>query len=194
MSRRRSCADVERVLDAPALPESLIRFVDWVADYTLQPRGMVLRMVLRSPEALLPERPVVGVRLSGPPPDRMTEARRRVLDLAEDGLAWAKSALADAAGVSSGVVDGLVSLGTLQIVPMPLQSDRTDPDPDHGRPTLSAEQEHAAAALRDAVGGGFSVALLDGVTGAGRPRFISRLSPRRSGAASRRLFCSRRLR
>ena len=34
-----------------------------------------LRMVLRSPEALEPEKPMVGVRLAGPPPERMTAAR-----------------------------------------------------------------------------------------------------------------------
>ena len=159
---------VERVLDAPALPETLVRFVDWVANYTLQPRGMVLRMVLRSPEALGPERPSVGVRLAGPPPDRMTEARRRTLELAADGRAWSKAALAEAAGVSPGVVDGLLSAGSLEIVPIPGRRGAADPDPDHARPRLSAEQERAAAALRAAAGGGFSATLLDGVTGAGK--------------------------
>ena len=99
--------EIERIYDAPPLPEALVRFVDWVADYTLAPRGMVLRMVLRSPEALEPEQPMIGVRLAGPPPERMTAARRRVLDAAADGLAWSKSGLAAAAGVSPGVVDGL---------------------------------------------------------------------------------------
>ena len=61
--------------DAPPLSKEIRAFVDWVADYTLTSRGMVLRMVLRSTGALAPEPPVPGVRLAGPPPERMTPAR-----------------------------------------------------------------------------------------------------------------------
>jgi primosomal protein N' (replication factor Y) len=160
--------EVEQVFDAPPLPESLMRFVDWMAGYTLAARGMVLRMVLRAPDALLPEKPMVGVRLAGPPPGRMTEARRRVLDVAADGLAWSKSGLASAAGVSPGVVDGLISAGTLELVEMPARPIAADLNPGHAEPELSAEQESAAEALREAARHAFSVSLLDGVTGAGK--------------------------
>jgi primosomal protein N' (replication factor Y) len=160
--------EVEEVFDTPPLPGELLRFVDWMADYTLTPRGMVLRMVLRAPNALEPERAIVGVRLAGPPPDRMTAARRRVLEIAGDGLAWSKSGLASAAGVSPGVVDGLLAQGTLELVEMPARPIAADLDPDHSRPALSMEQERAAGVLRAAVGDAFSVSLLDGVTGSGK--------------------------
>ena len=39
--------DVELKLDYPPLKPELRKFVDWVSDYTLSPRGMVLRMCLR---------------------------------------------------------------------------------------------------------------------------------------------------
>ena len=39
--------DVSEKLDIPPLKGELRRFVDWVADYTLAPRGMVLGMCLR---------------------------------------------------------------------------------------------------------------------------------------------------
>jgi primosomal protein N' (replication factor Y) len=51
--------DVEAKLDYPPLREELRKFVDWVANYTLAPRGMVLRMALRMGE-LGPERERVG--------------------------------------------------------------------------------------------------------------------------------------
>ena len=35
--------DVERKLDIPPLKDELRGFVDWVANYTVSPRGMVLR-------------------------------------------------------------------------------------------------------------------------------------------------------
>ena len=111
---------------------------------------------------------MTGVRLAGPPPDRMTAARKRVLDAASGGLAWSKSGLAAAAGVSPGVIDGLLAHGTLEPVVIPPRPIAADLDPDHARPVLSAEQERAAAALCDAAGDAFSVALLDGVTGSGK--------------------------
>src|SRR5436853_3018708 len=82
--------EVEEKLDIPPLKEELRRFVDWVAGYTLSPRGMVLRMCLRMGEHLGPARERVGVRLAAPPPPRMTAARSRVLALLADGLARRK--------------------------------------------------------------------------------------------------------
>jgi primosomal protein N' (replication factor Y) len=160
--------EIEHVFDTPPLPESLLRFVDWVAGYTLAPRGMILRMVLRSTAALEPEKPTVGVRLAGPPPQRLTPARQRVLDLAQDGLAWSKSALAGVAGVSPGVIDGLLAAGTLEFAVIPARPVAADLDPDHARPALSAAQEAVARELVAAARGSFSVSLLDGVTGAGK--------------------------
>ena len=106
--------DIEDKLDIPPLKPELRRFVDWVAAYTLASRGMVLRMCLRMGEHLGPGRERVGVRLAGPPPQRMTAARQRVLALLADGLARGKSEAAHEAGVSAGVVDGLVDEGTLE--------------------------------------------------------------------------------
>ena len=60
--------DIDDKLDLPPLKPELRRFVDWVADYTLSPRGMVLRMCLRMGEHLGAGRERVGVRLAGPPP------------------------------------------------------------------------------------------------------------------------------
>src|SRR5262245_3855539 len=106
--------DVSEKLDIPPLKDELRRFVEWVADYTLSPRGMVLRMCLRMGEHLGPERLHVGVRVAGPPPERLTAARRRVLAVLADGLMHGKAEAAELAGVSVGVIDGLVDEGTLE--------------------------------------------------------------------------------
>ena len=159
---------INGVYEAPPLGPEIRRFVDWVADYTLTSRGMVLRMVLRAPGALEPEAPLPGVRLAGPAPERMTAARRRVLDRLEGGLAWTKSGLAAAAGVSPGVVSGLIETGTLEPTLIP---PRAPPLPDAGFavPDLNAGQARAAAELRQAIAeGGYSVSLLDGITGSGK--------------------------
>src|SRR4051812_39251623 len=129
--------DVEAKLDYPALREELRQFVDWVANYTLSPRGMVLRMVLRMGE-LGPERERVAVRLSGPPPKRKTPARNRVLAALADGLLRTKSEAAKDAGVSTGVIDGLVDEGTLEVLGLPPEPVARQPDPDHRTPELTA--------------------------------------------------------
>jgi primosomal protein N' (replication factor Y) len=161
--------EVAAKLDIPPLRLELREFVDWVSSYTLSPRGMVARMALRMGEQLGPERVRVGVRLAGPPPGRMTAARHRVLTLLADGLARGKSDAAQEAGVSLGVIDGLIDEGTLEPVELPAEAVASPPDPAYAVPDLSAAQAAAGAALRSTVnGGGFSVTLLDGVTGSGK--------------------------
>jgi len=161
--------DVEEKLDQPPLAAELRRFVDWVADYTLAPRGMVLRMALRMGEHLPPARERFGVRLCGPPPQRMTRARARVLALLSDGLVRAKSDVAQSAGVSGAVIDGLVDEGTLESLPLPPEPVARAPDPDFASPDFAPAQASAAHDLRASIAkGGYSVTLLDGVTGSGK--------------------------
>ena len=160
--------DVELKLDYPPLKPELRGFVDWVSGYTLSPRGMVLRMCLRMGD-LGPARDKVGVRLAGPAPKRMTAARGRVLALLADGMLRTKSEAAHEAGVSPGVIDGLVDDGALETLVLPPEPVARQPDPDFAVPDLTAEQRAAADALRTSVSaGGFSVTLVDGVTGSGK--------------------------
>ncbi len=153
-----------------ALPLSaeMLRFIDWVAHWTLSAPGIVMRMVLRSEVALEGPMPMPGVRrVEGVEPERMTRARARILALTEDGLAWSKGGLARAAGVSPSVVDGLIAQGALEAVAM-MPSPPPAPEPNRPGPTLTKAQAQAAGTLTDAIGEGFSVFLLDGVTGSGK--------------------------
>jgi primosomal protein N' (replication factor Y) len=144
--------DVAEKFDLPPLKGELRKFVDWVSTYTLAPRGMILRMALRMGEHLGPARVRVGVRLSGPPPKRMTAARNRVLALLADGLARGKGEVAEEAGVSPGVVDSLVDEGTLESLILPPEPVARMPDPDFAQPEFSDAQRTAADALRATVG------------------------------------------
>ena len=153
----------------PPLDAELRRFVDWVANWTLGAPGMVLRMVLRSEEALEPEPPVPGVRrVEGAEPDRMTPARRRILATMEDGFAWTRSGLAHAAGVSSSVIDGLLKQEVLETVLMPAAPPPPLPQLDFAQKKLTKAQEAAVEGLVGCFDRGGSVALIDGVTGSGK--------------------------
>jgi primosomal protein N' (replication factor Y) len=155
-------------LDVPPLPEPSRRFAEWVARYTLNSRGMVARMMMSASEAFAPTKPRFGVRLVGEPPARLTPARKRVLEVAGDGLIRAKSALALEANASHAVIDGLVEAGTLVQVELP-ERKLPRPDPKHETTAFNDEQAAAVHAARAAVDGAvFSVTLLDGVTGSGK--------------------------
>ena len=161
--------DVEQKLELPPLKPELRHFVDWVANYTIASRGMVLRMCLRMGEHLGAERERVGVRLVGPPPQRMTVARQRVLALLADKMLRSKGDAAREAGVSGGVIDGLIDEGTLETVVLPPEPVAEPPDPDFAQPDLTPDQSAAAAELKSTVAnGGYSVTLVDGVTGSGK--------------------------
>jgi primosomal protein N' (replication factor Y) len=161
--------DVAGKVDVPPFRPELRAFVDWMSTYTLIPRGVVLRMTLRMGEHLGPERLRVGVRLAGEPPGRVTPARARVLRLLADGMLRPKGEAAEEAGVSPGVIDGLVDEGTLEVLPLPAQPVAREPDPDYAVPDFMPAQADAAAALRETVAaGGFSTTLVDGVTGSGK--------------------------
>ncbi len=140
-----------------------------MANYTLASRGMVLRMCLRMGEHLGAERERTGVRLAGSAPQRMTAARARVLELLADGVMRGKSDAAREAGVSTGVIDGLIDEGTLETHVLPPEPVAEKPDPDFVATDFTADQAAAAAKLKATVAENkYSVTLLDGVTGSGK--------------------------
>jgi primosomal protein N' (replication factor Y) len=159
---------IDAILDAPPMRADLRRLVDWIAAYTLAPPGEVLTMALRV-NALAAPPPRTGWTRATPPPEaRLTEARSRVLAALGDGV-MAGAALAQAAGVSSGVLRAMAEAGLLRPAPLPPETAFAAPDPNHPGPALSPEQQAAATELRAAVAvPAFSVHLLEGVTGSGK--------------------------
>jgi len=160
---------IVEVRDWPALRQPLRDFIDWVARWTLAPRGSVLRMAVRAPEATAAPPPKWGYRKTGNYPARLTPARTRVLLALDAATPMAKTALAAMAGCGTGVIDGLVDDGALEAVELPPEPAAPAPDPEFGRRPLEADQEAAAEALVGAVRAKtFGVFLLEGVTGSGK--------------------------
>ena len=160
-------------LGVAPLSEPLRKLVDWIARYTLAPKGSALAMVLRLPDdAAAAELVRVGVRITGKAPSRPTKARDKVLAAAADGELRGKSALAKAAEVSLSVVDGLVDDGVLEAVVLAPEPVALPPDPEFPRVPLSEAQaaavEELAAASAPAEAGGSGAVLLEGVTGSGK--------------------------
>ncbi|WP_158816520.1 primosomal protein N' [Methylocapsa sp. S129] len=160
---------IAKLRDWAPLRKPLRDLIDWVSRWTLAPRGMVLRMATRAPEAAGPPAARFGVRKTGKAPERLTPARQRVLAALGDDTPLAKSALAEAAGCGTGVIDGLVDDGALEVVALAPEPIAEIPDPDFAPTALEPDQAHAAQVLVEAVEkGAFSATLLEGVTGSGK--------------------------
>jgi primosomal protein N' (replication factor Y) len=170
---------VIEVLPAPPLRPEMRRFVERIAAYTLAPPGMVLKMAMSVEEALLPRTPrrVCALTPTGlaalesvDAGRKLTAARRRVLQALHDEGACSTAELARRAGCGAGVVRGLIAAGSIgeefvsgEAAAAPI------PDWRAAGPSLSRDQEIAAQRLVERVrAGGFSVTVLDGVTGSGK--------------------------
>ncbi|MCP4932682.1 MAG: primosomal protein N' [bacterium] len=154
-------------LDVPPMPLVSRQFIDWVAHYTMAPRGMVLRSAMSARAAFTPVKPKMGVRLGPQIPNKVTPARQKVLQVAGDRV-WNKKELARAADVSAAIVNGLMKSGAL-VAELMTSEAVTLPDPDFAVPTLNDQQASAASSLHEAVKAQkFETLLLDGVTGAGK--------------------------
>ena len=130
-------------LPVPPLREALRRLIEWTADYYVAPLVAVARMALSSGAALRGGGTVTEYRLTGQAPERMTPQRERAVELLDGHQATIRE-LGEIAGVSEGVLRGMVNAGMLE--PVAVDIDRPYPRaaPDHAQPMLSADQQDAA--------------------------------------------------
>ena len=156
------------VLPVPPLSAALRRLIEWTADYYVASLASVARMALSSGGALKGPATMTEYRLTGGLPERMTPQREAALGALEGEQATIRE-LAGIAGVSEGVLRGLVNHGALE--PVEVDCDRPYPParPDFVEIALSAQQREAADIFSNAVRKAeFAPFLLDGVTGSGK--------------------------
>jgi primosomal protein N' (replication factor Y) len=158
---------LEARLDETPLPPGTLEFVDWAARYSADAPGCALSIALKGLRAPRP-RPERKVAVTGHRPEKLTEARARVLDVSAERGPLGAAPLSRAAGVGAAVVKALVEEGALHWVEV--VKPVSFPEPDLSRPgaVLNESQAAAAAELCDVTAAGFNVALLDGVTGSGK--------------------------
>lgn len=160
---------VSCVYDVPPMSAPMRACLDWIGRYTVTHPGAVLSMALRAREGLLPSPSETLYRPTGIAPQRLTEARTRLLDAAITIGPASASDLAAAAGVSSAVVKGLADAGALAAIRVDADPSFPQPDPDRPGAILTEEQAEAASTLCAGISaGGFGAYLLDGVTGSGK--------------------------
>lgn len=150
-----------------------MQWLQKMSDWTLIPLGMVLRFVLNISDVFLPPPMSILYAFNFDSTARQTQNRIAVMDafLSNDNDPMTLSDIQNISHVSSSVVRAMIKNGTL----MPVSATPKDTDAfvyhyqDSGNITLNAGQQAAADAIATALSaGGFSVHLLDGVTGSGK--------------------------
>lgn len=163
--------DILGVNEMPPLPEAHRKFIDWMARYTMNALGSVLKLTLSVPSALEADKAVTGYTLNPrvTKTDKLKPPQQRALAIASDGLARRASELAEEAGCSTSVIKTLHKNGYLNEVELRSSAPCRYPDIARDGAKLSAAQTKAAEHLVKAVSAQkFSAALLDGVTGSGK--------------------------
>lgn len=159
--------DIRSFCAMPALNATNRKLIDWVAGYTLSAPGAVLKMAMSVDDVFQGIGETDGYAAAQETRNiKMTPARKKVLEAVTE-VPKTAAEIARLAGVSPSVVKGLADAGMLRrekIRPLSFDLPRTD----MRNVTLSGQQSAAARTLSDSVGRGFSVTVLNGVTGSGK--------------------------
>ena len=141
---------IRGILPVPPLSAPLRRLIEWTADYYVASLAGVARMALSSGGALKGPATITEYRLTGGMPERLTPQRLAAMEALEGEQATIRE-LAGIAGVSEGVLRGLVNQGVLEPVEVDCDRPYDEARPDFTQVELSPEQSEAADTLSKAV-------------------------------------------
>ena len=150
-----------------------LQWIQRMSEWTLMTPGAVLRLIINVPDAFSPPRTEQMYTYIPQTNIRITQQRQAVAD-AFDSNDYAPMSVNDIENISHtsrAVINTMIKNGAL----VPAETRPVELDEfkyeyrDTGTVTLNAEQQAAADKIGDAIsGGGFSVHLLDGITGSGK--------------------------
>ena len=150
-----------------------LSWIQKMSNWTLMTPGAVLRLIINVPDAFLPPKvePLYNFNFSAD--GKMTDNRQMVMDAysSNDNTAMTINDLRNIAHVSSSVINTMIKKGLLTLCETrTVESDEFNYKYyDTGNVVLNDEQAAAANTIGTAVmNGGFSVHLLDGITGSGK--------------------------
>lgn len=159
------------VLNFPPLSDELRRFINFVATYNMSFLGLALKMVLSAKGAFENPQTKILYKLSGKTLAeaklKNSDARWRVIDLLKH-YPYSRSEIIAGAGVGQSVVKTMIDAGVLEPIIVETKKEYALPKSDFYKVKLTPEQQNAANVLVAKMNSGFSVTLLDGVTGSGK--------------------------
>ena len=167
-----------KIKDISVIHESKLNITDlqWLqkmSEWTLMPLGMILRLIVNIPDAFAPPRMEQLYSFNFDTSSRMTQNRLAVMDAfsSNENEPMTASDIQNIARVSSAVIRTMIKNQTLIAVgAQPKRKEfNTESYCDCGNIALNTEQQNAADIIKKHIqDGGFSVHLLDGITGSGK--------------------------
>ena len=150
-----------------------LTWIQKMSSWTLMSPGAVLRLIINVPDAFLPPKTEPLYNFNFNATGKMTENRQMVMDAyaSNDNTAMTINDLRNISHVSSAVINTMIKRGLLTLADTRvIENDEFNYKYfDTGNVTLNDEQSAAANTIGIAVdAGGFSVHLLDGITGSGK--------------------------
>ena len=162
---------ITEVFNFPPLSDKIIKFIKFVADYNMAFLGLVLKMVISVKGVFDDAQTTTLYKLSGKTLAeaklKNSDARWHVMDLLRHAP-YSKNEICQGAGVSVSVVNTLIKTGVLSPLVKVKKKEFSTPLGNYSKVDLTAEQLSAATNLVQKIDNGFSVTLLDGVTGSGK--------------------------
>ncbi len=158
-------------LNYKPLSSELRKFVEFTASYNMAFLGLVLKMVVSVKQVFDDPKMLKLYELSGKTLAeaklKNSDARWRVLDFLKFAP-FNRQEIALGAGVTQSVIKTLIDAGVLREVLIEKKKDFKTPVCGFQKVNLTDEQKNAAGELCGKIGEGFSVTLLNGVTGSGK--------------------------
>ncbi len=158
-------------MDFPPLNEKMISFIKFVSVYNMAFLGMVLKMVISVKQAFDKESTAKMYFLTGKTLSeaklKNSYARTRVIDLLQNS-SFTKQEIIKGVSVSPSVIETLEKSGVIGVKTIKKEIDVSSQILNPTSVMLNSEQKDAALKLCSKIGQGFSVTLLDGVTGSGK--------------------------
>ena len=162
---------VTEVIPCPPLKSDFRKFLEFTASYNMAPLGLVLKMALSVRGVFEDPQMLKLYELSGKTLSeaklKNSDARWRVLDFLKFAP-FNRQEIASGAGVSQSVIKTLIDAGVLREVLVQKKKEYKKPICGFQKVNLTSEQKVAPDNLCSKVGTGFSVTLLNGVTGSGK--------------------------
>lgn len=155
----------------PPFSGAFMKFIGFVASYNMAFLGLTMKMALSVKAVFDDPQTTTLYKLSGKTLAearlKNSDARWRVMDLLGH-YPYTRADIAKGAGVGQGVIKTLIDAGVLEPVFVEKKREFAEPQGNFYKVDLTPEQQQAAEILCGKVGAGFSVTLLDGVTGSGK--------------------------
>jgi primosomal protein N' (replication factor Y) len=158
-------------IETTPLSADVLAFIEWAAKYLVVPQGVILHQILRAPDALFQGPFTTKIVKGAGIIEKATAARAAIMQLVNspDYSPLSKSQLAQSASSSVAVVSGMVKIGALTEILLPVDLPFKPPRFSQEPRALNLAQKASLEVISGAIDEGkFKPFLLDGVTGSGK--------------------------